>query len=1310
MGAPSRRKKQPPAAASTARTAQRPATNVVELRLSTAGSSAELAKRLKRTWERLQRTPNRHAIEEETKQDDDASSAPLSLDILQMVRSELICENVMESDDANVRSLTACCFVDLLRIQAPDMPFASNEELYDVFQLILEQLRCLANDREGAIANAAIEMQSFYVLESLATVKSGLLLIGVEFTNEEDEATLLVQLFSTLFNTLNSGHSVKMESLMLSIMATCIEESDAVDQQLLDVILGPLVQPPAPVASVGANTQGNDAKIERGPYHMAQELIRRTADQLQRPLAHFFNSVLVDASSIGGQKPSDLNEHVYSLIYEVHKIRASLLLYVLPNVCLQLQVDDVATRSEAIALMGRLFASSHADYGHEFMKNFREFLGRFRDLSKDIRLQMIQVSAIIWNRKPALGSAIEKEFIQRLNDPDWEVRRLVVNEVCDLAVNQLELVSEECLRAVGERMKDKKVVLRKETMTGLSQVYATHVSAYWKSDSSDEEDQLLIAVSASNVPTSHMKKLAWVPDYVFKCFAYPQQELKLRVVQLLDDILLPKGFSEPLRAKGLLFIFQTLDSVSKEALTRIWSERIKCIDKCQTFLTSRRLIRLQCESNIGAMDAARDALYEGLQPLFNETENLSSLLDQFSKSKDQSIFKHLGLLCDFSKSQDDIRSGRDRLVKSVGSKTSLGELLKNLCRKMNLLTLNQETIGSLIGSLVHQDGAHVVKINRSVIDLLLIVSKVMPALFTPFISEEFEMILVENDHQSVKKRNGNETSDEEYEEDDSKDEKVVVGMLAVLANYSRYWRKKQESTNDVLAIEDEEGIPSSLLRKYLQDTYCLGPTDIQQWEAPSTVYGHVSKLAALALSNFFGTEKETSSLIQQLCVKKRLHSQHPPAVLATLYSLEIFSKRCGTSFSQNHSLLLNLWTTLIEDFIIQIGSWSSNAPSKTGRKSKAANVASTLLEIRCVAIEVAINLQLYCDGGDQSSFVLASKSQELMKALFELLRSDGRVWTSNATLAIQLRRVASCGLLKMMRSSRLESSLSVSEWHVLGFVMQDSSEEVRKAFVKKMTSHLIKRSVPHPHKYLSYLALAATESSAPLKKMVRHLLVVAVERMRRMFEASSSRSASQESDSTAGHRRQNVNALMVPEYSLPYVIHLLVHHPDFPKDVAETSVITKVSLFSFSRWSEQLSYLNFFIDGLVSSNSAEADNIAFLLQILTKLSDCHDATSPNAMHIYPLIDSAVILLKKKIKSLSNLKSFPGKIYLPKQLYGPGTSIVDTIDLLDKPMDDSPQEQPLGAFQRSKPPRIMVSFTVLLRVDRRANTNPYDVDL
>ncbi|POM78094.1 Hypothetical protein PHPALM_4424 [Phytophthora palmivora] len=131
----------------------------------------------------------------------------------------------------------------------------------------------------------------------------------------------------------------------------------------------------------------------------------------------------------------------------------------------------------------------------------------------------------------------------------------------------------------------------------------------------------------------------------------------------------------------------------------------------------------------------------------------------------------------------------------------------------------------------------------------------------------------------------------------------------------------------------------------------------------------------------------------------------------------------------------------------------------------------------------------------------------------------------------------------------------------------------------------------------------------------------------------------------------SMRALMVPEYALLYVIHLLAHHPEFPVKLVERTP-TVVVLHS-ALWTDQLAYLGFFLDGLVSANAAAADNIAFLLQILTKVSQCHDVASPDAVNIYPLIDSTAVLLKKKIKKQSNLKPFPGKIFLPKHLYSPG---------------------------------------------------------
>lgn len=1201
--------------------------------LAHAGNNAsELSRRLKQTWVILQKVANQHQEDED-----------VPLEQLRLVSAELLHEKILASDDKIVRSLAACCFTELFRIYAPDMPFKSNEELYDAFQLILEQIRLLAIETsvDPEAAKTSCDVHYFHILESLATGKSCLMLIGMDFTIEDGEETLLVQLFKALFETIRKEHSAKIENLMVAIMAACVEESDMIEQPLLDAILAPLVHSNSS-AALGVQESTSSDSVERGPYHMAQELLRRTSDHIQSQLSHFFNSILVDApTALTAHKPSELKEHVYTLIYAVHKINPSLLLYVLPNVCLQLQVDEVATRSEAIALMGRLFASSHADYGHQYMKNFRDFLGRFRDVSKEIRLQMVQVCAIIWQRKAELGGLIEKEFILRLSDPDWEVRRLVVNELCDLAASSLDLISEDCLRQVGERMKDKRVILRKETMTGLSQVYATHVSACW-SPSDGEEDSL----TSYGVPSTHAKKLGWVPDFVLKCFAYPQQDLKLRVVQLLDDILLPKAASETTRAKGLLYVFHSLDQVSKEALRRIFSERARCVQACREFVAAKKRHRQTSRGSIGlnsmALDEATEKLFVGISTLFPETPTLRTLLEQMSVWKDQSVFKHLEHLCDYSKSLEDIRAARDGLIKSVGSKTPLGEFQKILCRKLNLLTLNHSSISTYMDFFI-QNGVQYVKENRDIVDLMVMVSKTFPDIFSPFVNDEFEAILLTVDEDELEKEEEDDENGEENAE--AKDQRVLEGMLGVLANYSEHWKQQQNQANDDLEKDDDSETPSKLLLKQLE-RYCWNPsseTDSKQSPLVSAMEVHVSKLAALSIANFCGMSSDTSLLIQKLCAKKQLSSPTSPRVMSTLQSLLVFTKRCGNELAANKPLTLTLWSTLAEHFLNE----DVIASETLVKKRKHPVTQAKLVEIRSLAIKVMVNLIMYCHFGHESA-EFKERGQQLVALLFDVLSSDGRTWTANAGFAAKYRVVAASSLLKLMRNPRIERLVTVSEWHVLGFVMQDSSEEVRAAFIQKLTSHLMKHSAPHPHKYLSYLALAASEPSMVLKKKARTLLGMAIERMRRMFEASISRGRSE--GVTA-----ETTALIVPEYSLPYVIHLLAHHPDFPKEAAQRSVSLHASIFHSPVWSDQLLHLSFFLDGLVSSNnSSDADNISFLLQMLAKLSECDDVVDPSSTNIYPLVDSAALLVKKKIKKQSSLKPFPGRIYLPKQLFAAGS--------------------------------------------------------
>ncbi|KAF1786762.1 HAD-like domain [Phytophthora cactorum] len=1045
--------------------------------LSQAGrNSSALSKKLKEMWQTLQK------ISSKLQQREDGVLDVHATHKLHLVAAELLQNKLLQHQDRLVRSLVACCLVEIMRVSVPDSPFGSNEDLYRVFKLFIEQIRALSTEQ----TTTSRDLHHFHVLESLATVKTCLLVVGLDFTTEENEARVMVQLFEALFDTLREDHSAKMENLMLSIMVACIEESD----------------------ESGSYGKGTDST---------------TSELLQNPLSNFFSNILVDGP--GSHKSSELKEHVYTLIYEVHKINPSLLLYVLPNVCLQLQVDEVATRSDAIALMGKLFASSHADYGHQYMKNFRDFLGRFRDASKEIRLQIIQVSVPIWEKKTDLADLLEKEFILRLSDPEWEVRQLVVHELCDFAANSLDLISEECLRAVGERMKDKKVALRKETMTGLSQVFSTHISSYW--DEEDEEERLL-SLNHRNIPADHSKKLGWIPDYVLKCYA------------------------------------------------------------------------------------------------------LSKLLERLSKWKDHSVFKHLGELCDFSNTQREARKARDQLVRSVGSKTPLGEFLKKLCRKLALLTMSQASVAVLLDFLVLKDGRPS-RENRSIVDLLVMASGELPELFAPFIREKITAVLVES----------SEGLSDEEDEDEAvpKDPRVILGALHVLANYSRHWAATIGLGDDAVIEDDDCNTPSAELFEQLQK-FCLGDGDVEAQNFNSAKESRAAELAAFTIAHYYANVETTTQLISKLCSKaKPKHSGALPA----LQSLEVFTKRCSHVFSQDRDLFSRLWTSLLDD-VIGKGE-EAPTPGTPGSKERTPKgsrpAAAKLAEVRCSAIKVAVNLLVYC-----WSTAFQEDASKLIKLLFVILRSDGKTYASTPAQTAAFRATASCGLMKIMRNRQLESTISVSEWHLLGFTLQDSNEDVRRKFLKKLTAHLMKQPVQHPHKYISYLALAATDANTSVKKSARNLLKIAVERMRRLFDAASSR----ESMVSPG-QDASMSALMVPEYALPYVIHLLAHHPSFPVKLVERT--PTVMVLNSALWTDQLAYLSFFLDGLVSTNAAAANNIAFLLQILTKLSQCHDVISPNDINIYPLIDSTAVLLKKKIKKQSNLKPFPGKIFLPKHLYSPG---------------------------------------------------------
>lgn len=91
---------------------------------------------------------------------------------------------------------------------------------------------------------------------------------------------------------------------MLDVLTACLSELEVIPTALLDTILLGLLP---------------DCKAESpASYQLTQLFVSRAFGALYQPVTAFVNAVLTGKGGGG----SELEEHVYHLIYELHKVRA----------------------------------------------------------------------------------------------------------------------------------------------------------------------------------------------------------------------------------------------------------------------------------------------------------------------------------------------------------------------------------------------------------------------------------------------------------------------------------------------------------------------------------------------------------------------------------------------------------------------------------------------------------------------------------------------------------------------------------------------------------------------------------------------------------------------------------------------------------------------------------------------------------------------------------------------------------------------------------------------------------------------------
>ncbi len=1146
-------------------------------RLSIGGRKTDLVRRLQQT----------HSCLKALSQDDRPEG-------LAETAEDLVGLGLLAHEDRDVRLLVACCLVDVLRVYAPEAPY-SPVQLQQIFSLFTQQLRGLST---AVNAEDARSQRTRYILARLATVKSCVILTELSQQGVRGGEEELVSFFECLLSEVREEHSQSVINHVVEALEACLEELDVFTQPLLDVLLVGLL----PIS------RRDVPKM----HAVTVQLLRRSFNRICNPISQFLNGVLSgSARGIGGTE-SELSDHVLHLIYELHKVNSGFLLYVLPNVAVQLQSEDLGGRGEAMSLLARLFSSTHANYANDYQKNWNDFLGRFKDMEAGVRGKMVEYGTAILTKKPELRSCLWEHMELRLSDPDWEVRRKTVHELCDLAVNCIEAVNVSIMKKIGERLRDKTPQIRKDTVTGLAQVYARHVSETWcvnktiegplgqekakaigDSDNSDniflQESYTVDDMWPTNAEMDSWEKLHWIPGDVIKCFAYPESEMKLRVLQLLDEVLLPKLGNESVRAAGAVYLVSNLDTQALEGLKRILEYRATLRGEVLHYLHVRNRARSHPEDA-----AAKKALMASCSILGRISDKKVAPIQKLNMISDQHVFMRLKAVCVPRSSMAKISESKSNLLKRVGSRSLLGEYLRTLTRSCTMLSFGSDMLSGVLDVLLKSINIRDVKGIRSALQIITCCAEIHPVeLDVP----EIACKLLEAVHATQ------DAVDEKSLTEVLYALKCVVGRKAIGCGDAPPQRQHISELRKVLEANRQR---ASDLSKSLQKTVLDGER--------GDGGGGIASEAAISLMKvlFPNSEELPMNLINEL--SKRVIPRGTQCVPALL-SLGVLSESFPFVFQSlpaGKRVVKFARGTLLQ------------------LRSSEGSAGSHCSDCYCACISLLGRKLLPSKEGDEAA---RNEAVELLDVLFDIMAdlpmqkptSHSPHCRSSSTREsdAKLRLAAALATLRLMQLGHLQSLLSAERWEFLGYMIIDKNEVLRQTFLKEVCTLVAEAKVPlRVYAYLCLVASSSVEARLALQKGVRSVRAAAAQSQ-----------LLKDSDEQPGPVPPTV---MAPEYVLPYTIHLLAHHPQF-NTMGEKSLRKHLAP----------------VMGILHIDGA-TDNLSFLFHISETIvsSYCDALPGGDTVSLIRVAQIACEVLQSSIKVQDNLSAYPGTIFLPKHLYRP----------------------------------------------------------
>ncbi|XP_039053711.1 sister chromatid cohesion protein PDS5 homolog A-like isoform X1 [Hibiscus syriacus] len=617
------------------------------------------------------------------------------LESMQPLLNAIVKPELLNHQDREAKLLVATCICEITRITAPEAPY-SDDILKDIFNLIVGTFNGLSDTSGPSFGRRVV------ILETLAKYRSCVVMLDLECDD------LVNEMLNTFFSVVRDDHPESVLSSMQTIMTVVLEESEDVRDDLLLVILSALGR--------------NRSVVTQAARRLAMNIIEQCSEKLETGIKQFLISVMS-----GDNQPVKIEIDYHEVIYDIYHCAPQILSGVVPYLTGELLTDQIDTRLKAVRLVGSLFALPGSSISEAFQPIFSEFLKRLSDRVVDVRMSVLQhvKSCLLSDPSRSEAPQIISALCDRLLDYDENVRKQVVDVICDVSCHSLVSVPVGTVKLVAERLRDKSLLVKKYTMERLAEIFKVYCAGY--SDGSINHNEF-----------------DWIPGKIFRCF-YDKDFRSDTIESVLCGSLFPTEFSIRDKVRTWIRIFSGFDKIEVKSLERMLEQKLRLQLEMQRYLSLR-----QRHQDSDSPEIQKKILFsfQTMSRSFSDPVKAEENFQTLDRVKDANIWKILLNLMDPNTSSHQASSGRDELLKILSERHQLYDFLSMLSLKCSYLLFNKEHVREILMEVTVQKSARNTLYIQSCMNILVILARFSPLLLGG--TEEELINFLKDDNEIVK--------------------------------------------------------------------------------------------------------------------------------------------------------------------------------------------------------------------------------------------------------------------------------------------------------------------------------------------------------------------------------------------------------------------------------------------------------------------------------------------------------------------------------------------------------------------------------